>query len=253
MSLSILQRAAAAALLAGALAPTLAGAQAGAHPSVKRPFDPPPAADLSYAVRARQHGLSVRGESLTRWRVKDGQYTLEAETQVPLLGKIVEHQSEGALDDYGLAPRRFYEKRFRREPATTTFRRDDKRIVFSESAQSYPIKGGEQDRLSAAWQLLAVARAAPEKFTPGSEWAFFVAGRRDAEAWRFKVIERATLATGEGEVDTLHLVRMAPPDAPGQQVDLWLAPALDWYPVRLRFADGDDDFVEQTLQKIARK
>jgi hypothetical protein len=54
-----------------------------------------------------------------------------------------------------------------------------------------------------------------------------------------------------GDIDTLHLVRMPPPDAKGQQLDIWLAPKLHWYPVRLRFDEGDGDFVEQTLEKIS--
>jgi hypothetical protein len=39
----------------------------------------------------------------------------------------------------------------------------------------------------------------------------------------------------------------------GQQVDLWLAPSLDWYPVRVRFNDPDGDFVDQTLEKVVKK
>jgi hypothetical protein len=39
----------------------------------------------------------------------------------------------------------------------------------------------------------------------------------------------------------------------GQQVDLWLAPSLDWYPVRVRFNDNDGDFVDQTLEKVVKK
>ena len=43
------------------------------------------------------------------------------------------------------------------------------------------------------------------------------------------------------------------PDKKGQQVDLWLAPSLEWYPVKVTFADEDGDYVEQTLQKIVKK
>lgn len=247
--ISTFTRAAAALLCAAALAP----AQAVEHPSIKRAFSLPPSADLNYAIKARQRGFALNGDNLTVWRAADGKYALLSETRTPLFGKIVEHKSEGTVDDYGLAPGAFYERRLRSDPSITTFKRDSKAIVFSESEESYPLKGGEQDRTSAAWQLLAVARGAPEKFTPGSEWVFFVAGRRDAEPWRFKVIGKEAVPTGLGEVSAVHLVKAPPPDAPGQQVDVWLAPTLDWYPVRVRFADADGDFVEQTLEKITRK
>jgi hypothetical protein len=117
----------------------------------------------------------------------------------------------------------------------------------------YPIKGGEQDRSSVSWQLVAVARAAPEKFVPGSEWIFFVAGRRDAEPWTFKVVKKESIRTGLGPVETVHLVKLPPPDSKDQALDIWLAPSLGWLPARLRFTDNDDEFVDQTLEKITKK
>jgi hypothetical protein len=252
MLITTLQRTLAAGLLAAALAPAWAG---GDHPSVKRAFNLPPSADLTYSLKARQRGIGLVGDATTVWRAGDGKYAIVSETRSALFGKILDNRSEGAIDDYGLAPAQYTEKRFRKDPTTATFKRDSKAIVFSAAEQSYPIKGGEQDRTSAAWQLAAIARGAPDKFAPGSEWSFFVAGRRDAEAWTFKVTKHESVHTGEGEVNAVHLVKAPPPDDKGQQVDLWLAPSLDWYPVKLRFADsdGEGDYVEQTLEKIVKK
>jgi hypothetical protein len=242
-------------LLFPAIAATAADkpAASGPHPSIKRPYSLPPSAELTYTIKARQHGLSLNGDATFTWHTGDGKYLIASEAKVPLFGKIVENRSEGLVDDYGLAPLTFYEKRFRKDPSTTTFKRDSKTISFSESDDSYPIKGGEQDRTSAQWQLLLQARATPDKFTPGSEWALFVAGRRDAEQWVFKVINQETVHTGQGDVSAVHLVKAPPPDAQGQEVDIWLAPSLDWYPVQVRFVDNDGDFVEQTLEKITKK
>ena len=38
-----------------------------------------------------------------------------------------------------------------------------------------------------------------------------------------------------------------------QQLDIWLAPTLGWYPVRLRFTDPDQDFIEQTLASLNKQ
>ena len=243
-------------LAAGLLAATFSSAIAAddaEHPVIKRAFKLAPSADLVYSIKARQKGISLSGESVSNWRAGDGKYSLLAETKAALFGKILEQRSEGTVDDFGLAPSQFVEKRFRKEAATTTFKRDSKTIVFSEGDDSYPLKGGEQDRNSTVWQLVSVARATPEKFTPGSEWSFFVAGRHDAEPWTFKVVKEDKIATGMGEVAAIHLVKAPPPDKKGQQVDLWLAPSLEWYPVKVTFADEDGDYVEQTLQKIVKK
>ncbi|MGX9775997.1 hypothetical protein D3C87_1201830 [compost metagenome] len=242
-----------ASLLAATLSPAMAADEPVDHPVIKRPYKLAPSADLVYSIKARQRGIALSGESVSNWRAGDGKYSLLAETKAALFGKILEQRSEGAIDDFGLAPAQFVEKRFRKEAATTTFKRDSKTIVFSEGDDSYPLKGGEQDRNSTVWQLVSIARATPEKFTPGSEWSFFVAGRRDAEPWTFKVVKQETVATGQGLVEAVHLTKAPPPDKKGQQVDLWLAPSLEWYPVKVTFADEDGDYVEQTLQKVVQK
>lgn len=242
-----------ASLLTATLSPAMAADEPVDHPVIKRPYKLAPSADLVYSIKARQRGIALSGESVSNWRAGDGKYSLLAETKAALFGKILEQRSEGAIDDFGLAPAQFVEKRFRKEAATTTFKRDSKTIVFSEGDDSYPLKGGEQDRNSTVWQLVSIARATPEKFTPGSEWSFFVAGRRDAEPWTFKVVKQETVATGQGLVEAVHLTKAPPPDKKGQQVDLWLAPSLEWYPVKVTFADEDGDYVEQTLQKVVQK
>jgi hypothetical protein len=231
--------------------PMLAAAEE--HPVVKRPVDLPPSADLAYKIRAQQKGISLLGEAQLSWRVNDGSYSVSNVSRAQLLGKILENRSEGAIDAYGLAPLQFTEKRFRKEQTIATFDRNDKVLSFSGDKQTYTLQGGEQDRGSVQWQLAAVARAAPEKMTVGSEWTFFVAGRRDAEAWVFKVVRREPLKTGLGTVQTVHFIKAQPADSKEQRLDLWLAPALEWYPVKLRFSDDAGEFVEQTLEKITKK
>ncbi|WP_373990268.1 DUF3108 domain-containing protein [Duganella sp. BuS-21] len=234
------------------LAATVQAAEA-EHPSVKRSTNPPPSADLSYNLKVKQSGLALNGVATVQWRAGDGKYSIATESRAAVFGKVVENHSEGGVDEYGLAPVTFHEKRIRKEPYTTSFKRDAKAIAFTESATTYPILGGEQDRSSAQWQLASMARAAPDKFKPGSEWQLFVAGRKDAEVWSFKVVKGETLQIAGAEVNAVHLVKAPPPDAPGQQVDLWLAPSMDWYPVRVRFNDADGDFVDQTLEKVVKK
>jgi hypothetical protein len=236
-----------------AMAQTGAIAYAADTPAV-RPFKLAPSADLDYAIEARQRGFTLPGEALVSWRVADGKYSVQADTRSPLLGKILETRSEGAVDRYGLAPTKFVEKKFHKSATNTDFNRDTNTIGFTDGKQSYPLVGGEQDRASASWQLAALARAAPDKFVAGSEWTFFVAGPRDGEPWTFKVVkrEKVTLGGTLGEVDAVHILRAPPADDKGQALDIWLAPSLEWYPVRLRFTD-DDDFVEQRLSKITKK
>jgi Protein of unknown function (DUF3108) len=223
------------------------------HPSVKRPFNLPPPAELVYSVKANSHGIPLAGTGTITWRHGDGKYTLLTEARSGIFGKVLDYRSEGGIDAYGLAPDTYYEKRIRKGAGTTTFRRDTKTIDFADNDKSVPLKGGEQDRSSAPWQLAAIARGAPEKFTPGSEWAIYVAGRRSAETWTFKVVGTESVQTGQGDVKAVHFARLAAKAKQGQQVDLWLAPGLEWYPVRLVFTEEDGDSFEQLLDKVNKK
>ncbi|GAB3540651.1 hypothetical protein GCM10027343_10030 [Noviherbaspirillum agri] len=213
----------------------------------------PPSAELTYTIKAKQKGVPVEGEGVMRWSASGGRFSVSNEARAMLVGKILDAKSEGTVDAYGLAPVTFSEKRFRREKATTSFDRTANTIRFTASEESYPIKGGEQDRNSAVWQLISIARAAPAKFKPGSNWTFVVAGTRHAEPWTFKVVKREKVATPLGEMHALHIVRMPQADGKDQQLDIWLAPSLEWYPVRLRFSDDNGDYIEQTLQKVGGK
>lgn len=228
-----------------------AGAQE-APAAIKRKFELPPSADLHYELQARQRGFGLKGEAIVTWRVGDGQYAVSAESKVPLLGTITHDRSSGSIDVFGLAPGEFVEKRMRKDPTTTTFDREAKALRFSESRQVYALKGGEQDRASITWQLAAVARGAGNRFRPGSEWPFFVAGRRDAETWVFKVLRREKVQTGLGEVEAVLVARQPVADKKDQELEVWLAPRHEWYPVKLRYADGDKERIEQTLNTVTK-
>lgn len=214
----------------------------------------PPSAELHYNIKAKQKGIVVSGDANVKWQlasINDTQtYSVITETRVVLFGKILDASSFGHIDAHGLAPDKFVEKRFGKSASTTRFDRSSKTIQFTESSQTYTIKGGEQDRTSAAWQLVALARASADKFVTGSEWKMFVAGRRDAEDWIFKVAGVVTVATALGEFSAVHFIKAPPPDSKDQQLEIWLAPKLDWYPVRLKFSDADGSNVDQLLDSL---
>ena len=215
----------------------------------------PPSAKLHYSIKAKKHGFTLDGEALITWQLSgkapNRTYAIKTETRAALLGKILQADSTGMIDSYGLAPLQFDEKRISKTAIATRFDRENKLIHFSEASITYPIKGGEQDRTSAIWQLISMARAAPGKMTPGSNWTLFVAGRRDAENWTFSIRDSETITTPSGPVATIHIVKAPPPDSTDQRLDIWLAPGMEWYPVRITFTDSDNDLIEQDLVSVA--
>jgi len=221
------------------------------HPAEKRHFNLPPSADLSYSIKAQQSGLQLSGNALLRWSADGNKFRIDTETRAVLIGKIDDAKTEGTIDEYGWAPVSFTEKRFRKDATTTSFDHVGKQITFSTNSDSYPIIGGEQDRNSAIWQLVAIARGSHGRFRPNSVWQFFVAGPRDAERWTFKVSKQEDIRTPMGTMSTVHVIKLAP-DGKGQQVDIWLAPSLEWYPVRLRYVEPNGDFIEQQIDNVSK-
>jgi hypothetical protein len=238
----------------GSLAGAAASAQdqPQAHAATHYKINPPPPAELNYIIEAKQSGLNLKGNGVVQWTADKQQYSVHNETTAQLFGKILDTRSEGKIDRFGLAPAQFVQKRMRKDATTTTFNGDSKSITFSSSSQNYPIAGGEQDRTSIVWQLLSAARATPDKFVAGSEWKFFVAGENDAEPWTFRVVKREKIVTPKGEFNAVHVFRAPPPDSKAQKLDIWLAPSLEWYPVRLRFTDADGDYIEQSLESLSK-
>ncbi|MDO8300525.1 DUF3108 domain-containing protein [Lacisediminimonas sp.] len=238
------------------LALLLALSLAYAAPAISAPkaaVNMPPAVVLNYSITARQSGITLSGRSRLLWQADGASYLTTAETSAMLLGKILDERSEGTLDAGGLAPAAYTEKRFRKSASTTSFDRSARLIRFGETQQTQPLQGGEQDRASAIWQLISVMRAEKKAIKPGAAWRFVVAGQRDADPWTFIVKSRERITTALGSLDTLHIVRTPPPDAQARRLDIWLAPSVEWYPVRLRFEDSNGEYIEQLIESITKQ
>jgi len=224
------------------------------HPGNNYPINLPPSAQLHYSIKADRSGLTLVGEATVNWQTSDSgaAYSITSETRAAIFGKILEASSHGKVDSYGLAPDLYEEKSRNKAPAQARFNRDSKQITFAESADVYPISGGEQDRTSIIWQLVSIARATPKKFVQGSQWNFFVAGRHDADPYTFTVDDSVTLNTPLGNLPTIHVIKAPPPNSKDQRLDIWLAPSMEWYPVRVKFSDADGDTIDQTLDQVKK-
>ena len=69
----------------------------------------------------------------------------------------------------------------------------------------------------------------------------------------FKVVKREKVRTGLGEVEAVRVARQPVRDKKEQELEIWLAPQHEWYPVKLRYADGDKEQVEQTLNTVTKR
>jgi hypothetical protein len=225
--------------------PTQEAAPADEPPPRYRVRMPPPVA-LKYNVESLREGQTVYGHGKIAWRTDGAGYRVDGEAGV-LFFTVLNFQSQGVLDEFGVAPERYSEKRFRRAETATHFRRDTGRISFSASTASYPRHGGEQDRASIVWQLAAIGLGDPGQYAPGAQLQFFVAGVRDAEPWLMQVIGLERVDTPAGAAEAWHVMRLPRPGSYEQKLDIWLAPQRSWYPVRLRFTETNGDYLDMAL------
>lgn len=210
---------------------------------------PPPSAELNYDVEALREGQKVYGHGKIAWGFGDGSYTIYGEAGV-LFFTVLNFTSAGGIDEYGIAPVRYTEKPFRKSAVATHFTRERNTLSFSASTLTYPLKGGEQDRASIIWQLASIGRGEPEKFAANAQFPIFVAGTRDGEMWNIQVIGEESIATGVGPLTTWHLVRLPRAGSYDKQLDIWLAPQRDWYPVRLRYTEANGEYLDMAVSSI---
>lgn len=209
----------------------------------------PPSAELKYDVEALRNGKLVYGSGKIGFRSSGDNYVIDGEAGV-LFFSVLTFRSVGSIEQDGITPLRYSEKRFRKAETNTHFQREAGRISFSASTASYPRAGGEQDRASIIWQLAAIGRGDPSQFSADSEFDIFVAGVRDAETWRIRVVGEEQIHAGGDNLTAWHLLRMPRPGSYDTQVDIWLAPSRQWYPVKLRQTETNGDYLDMSMSSI---
>lgn len=217
--------------------------------AVGYPVKPPPSVELQYAVQVLRHGQIVSGNGKLAWQFDGTRYAITGETDAAPFSAL-NFSSEGEIDEFGIAPRIYSEKRQRKPLTNTHFQRERQLISFSASSASYPRSGGAQDRASIVWQLAGLARASPGEFVPGAQIDIFVAGVRDGDVWNVHVLRQEEIELPAGRIQAWHIVRPARPDTYEQKIDIWLAPQQEWYPVKMRYTDRNGDFVDLSLSQI---
>ena len=93
-------------------------------------------------------------------------------------------------------------------------------------------------------QLAAMVGSHPEAYPEATIIAIQTIGPREADTWLFTVGHKETLTLPGGEQTALKLVRN-PRKEFDQRVELWLAPAMSYLPVRIRITEANGAYVDQ--------
>jgi hypothetical protein len=224
-----------------------ASASAAPTPTALR-FSIPASVRLHYQVTATARHLRLQGDGELVWRHDGASYDARLEISAPFLTPRIQH-STGLITAEGLAPLRFSDKARSEEAAH--FQRDQGKVSFSSNRPDAPLLAGAQDRLSVMLQLGAMVGGDPHKFPAGTVISIQTASARDAEPWQFTVEGQDELELPGGKVAALKLIRN-PRREFDQKVELWLAPGMDYVPVRLRLTQPNGDWVDQQWSSTDR-
>jgi hypothetical protein len=233
---------------AAALASAPAPAPTLAATPLPRILTPLPSARLHYEVSAQSHGAPVAGEALLDWHHDGQQYEAVLEVSGPGLTRRTQ-RSAGRIAEGGLVPGYFADKA--RGEQATHFDRANGRLVFSNNRPQVMLADGMQDRLSVIVQLAMVVGAQPARFPAGTQIALPTASTREADLWIFDVEGEEDLVLPGGEVHALKLQRL-PRREFDQKIELWLAPGMDYAPVRLRLTNPNGGAVDHRWSSTDR-
>ena len=230
------------------------GASATSAPSAEPPaqivthFQYPAPVLLKYDIRGKQRGFPYGANGELQWLHDDNTYSARLSISHFLLGARVQ-TSKGALTPQGLEPLRFGDK-FRSEVAAH-FEREKGKVSFSANTPDATLTPGAQDQLSVFLQLAAMLAGAPDDYPAGTTLPFQAVGPRSSANWTFTVgaIEKLTLPGGE--VSALRLWR-EPTEQYEPKGEIWLAPAMDYLPVRIRLSKSEDEFSDMQWSETAK-
>ncbi|MFM0135935.1 DUF3108 domain-containing protein [Caballeronia grimmiae] len=189
----------------------------------------PPTGELRYDTLVN----GVMNQTGTIHWTNDGQrYEMVVSIPLPFVGPFV-YSSKGHIDAFGIAPEQYSEKRGRRAADIAIFNRDTKQIVYTRTPNSQPLADGAQDRFSVVMQLTSLVRGAPDVYKPGVTRQFSVADNDSSEIWPMETVGDETVQARDGYVTARHFMRLPRREGDRRKLDVWLAPALGWLPVRI--------------------
>ncbi|MDN2710961.1 DUF3108 domain-containing protein [Janthinobacterium sp. SUN118] len=254
-------------------APAAAGAPAITAPAPAEAAPPAPAAAPPPAVeQARRYKANVpasaqfdlhvdrrdadgtkwQGVASMAWQNHGDSYQLKLEVGLSMLItriNLLVLTSEGMIDASGVVPVTATEKRKGRAQTATHFNRDAKTITFSASTVTAPWQEGVQDKATVPFQLAAIGRADVNQLVGNID--ILVGEEKEATVFRFQLVGEEELDTKMGRLVTWHLRRPPKPGTYSSQLDIWLAPSMQWYPVQIRNTEANGALTTQTVTKIS--
>lgn len=234
-----------------------AAAAAASAASAPAGFEWPPSTRLSYTLTGNYRG-PVEGQARVEWVKVDARYQVRLELEIgpsfaPLMARRI--TSDGLVGPDGLEPQRYEEE-------TKVAFRDARRFAIDfqadrlrlPSGRELPRPPGVQDTASQFVQLTWMFTTQPELLQPGRQVMLPLALPRYVDNWIYDVKERVTLATPFGAIETVFVKPRREP-RPGVELtaEMWVAPSLQYLPVRILIRQDAETYVDLLVRELPRQ
>ncbi|MBB4846197.1 hypothetical protein HNP55_004751 [Paucibacter oligotrophus] len=211
----------------------------------------PPSTRLSYELTGNYRG-AVTGQAQVAWIRQGSRYQVHLEVGVgpvfaPLLSRRM--SSDGVLGPNGISPRRYDEDtkfilgELRR--LSLLFQGDSLRLA---DGREEALAAGSQDAASQFVQLTWLFLTGREQMRPGLVLELPLVLPRRQYRWRYEVLGEELLPTPMGALATWHLRPSVVASGGDLTAEVWLAPSLQYLPVRIRIRQDEKNFVDLMLK-----
>jgi len=202
---------------------------------------------LSYVLTGHYRG-PVTGQAQVEWLRKGRDYQVHLDVDVGLVARRM--SSQGRLTPEGIAPQRYDEE------TRLVFVEARRSSVFFQGAevqlangQREPLPPGGQDSASQFVQLTWLFLTGREPLRAGQVVRFPLVLPRRQYAWQYEVVGEELLDTPMGPVASWHLKPGRSAAGGDLTAEVWLAPALQYLPVRLVIRQDADTYIDLTLKR----
>jgi len=206
---------------------------------------------LSYVLTGNYRG-PVSGQAQVEWLRKGRDYQVHLDVGVgpgfaPLITRRM--SSQGLLTPEGIAPQRYDEET---KVILSDARRATVFFLGSEvqlaGGMREPAARGAQDSASQFVQLTWLFLTGREPLQAGRTVQFPLVLPRRQYAWQYEVVGEETLDTPMGPLNSWHLKPTRVPAGGDLAAEVWLAPSLQYLPVRLVIRQDAETYIDLMLK-----
>jgi Protein of unknown function (DUF3108) len=205
---------------------------------------------LNYRLGGQFRNGELYGSARVQWQRQGDRYETRVEIDVTLLARLV-LTSQGEVAAQGLLPRAYEELR-RSGPRGVRMGND---TITLNDGRGVPRPPGVQDTASQFVDLSHRFATGKDTLEVGRSVSFWMARPGGVDLWTYDIVDRQTLRTPQlGAVEAFHLKPRSIANPRGNiTAEIWLAPTLQYLPVRIRVTMGEGTYVDLLVELIEQR